>query len=320
MGEPKWDAPTRETLASLALLRNVQLESVLGLLERCEVRRLGEGETLIEAGQENDTLFVVLSGRLRVVLDTEDEAVAELEVGQTVGELSMLDGTPASATVIAIDQARVLAIDPETFWRCVQLSHELAINLLFLLVHRLRSGNASIVKGARARRAIERAALTDVLTGLSNRRWLEERLPRFLARHQWSKQPFSLLLLDIDFFKRINDDFGHAAGDEALRLVGKTITACLRPTDFAARYGGEEMVILLPDTALDGALAAAERVRRVIEQCAPIEFEGRTLRPITVSIGVATREDEDTPATIMGRADAALYRAKAEGRNRVLSS
>ena len=78
MGEPKWDAPTRETLASLALLRNVQLESVLGLLERCEVRRLGEGETLIEAGQENDTLFVVLSGRLRVVLDTEDEAVAEL--------------------------------------------------------------------------------------------------------------------------------------------------------------------------------------------------------------------------------------------------
>lgn len=318
MSDSRDGRPTREELASLSLLRNVQLESVFDVLSQCEVRQLHSRDVLLHAGQENERLFVVLEGTLRVYLDTATgDPVAELERGQTVGELSVIDGTPASATVVAHGYVRLLVIEPETFFRAMQLSHELAINVLFLLAKRMRRGNEALLAGARARKLIERDALMDVLTGLCNRRWLEERLPRFLARHQWSGEPLAVLVLDIDFFKRINDDFGHAAGDEALRTVGKTITACLRPTDFAARYGGEEMVILLPDTPMEGAMAAAERVRRVIATTPPIDFEGRTLRPITVSIGVAVNEKNDTATSIITRADGALYRAKSGGRNRV---
>ena len=310
--------PTHDELAGLSLLRGVEPSGVLTLLVRSPVHRLADHEVLLSRDQENDTLYVVLEGRLGVFLDAlEGEPSIVLETGQTVGELSVIDGSPASATVVAMGAVRLLEIEQDAFWRAVQLSHEFAINLLFLFATRLRRGNQTIVEGTRERLAIERSALVDVLTGLSNRRWLEDRLPRFLSRHEHSGDPLSILVIDIDHFKRINDDFGHAAGDDALRAVGKTITACLRPTDFAARYGGEEMVVILPDTALEGAMAAAERLRRVIAAATPLVHEGRALPVITVSIGVTQATDGDTATTIVSRADTGLYRAKAEGRNRV---
>lgn len=310
--------PTHEDLTGLSLLRGVEPSGVLTLLGRSPVRRLADREPLLHAGQENDTLYVVLEGRLGVFLDAvEGDPTIVLETGQTVGEISVIDESPASASVIAMGAVRLLAIEQDAFWRAVQLSHEFAINLLFLLATRVRRGNQTIVEGTRERLAIERSALVDVLTGLSNRRWLEERLPRFIARHEHSGDPLSILVIDIDHFKRINDEFGHAAGDDALRAVGKTITACLRPTDFAARYGGEEMVVLLPDTTTDGAIAAAERLRRVIAGAPQIVHDGRTLPVITVSIGVTESTEGDTATTLVARADSGLYRAKAEGRNRV---
>lgn len=165
---------------------------------------------------------------------------------------------------------------------------------------------------------IERLAIQDELTGLHNRRHLLGALAREAARAQRLASPYSLCLFDVDHFKSINDTFGHAAGDAALRQVALVASSGLRAVDVFGRYGGEEFLLLLPDTGQRGACAVAERIRAGIEAAGfpQIPAEQR----VTVTIGVATsRKDEDIDA-LLARADAALYRGKEAGRNRVVGA
>lgn len=161
-------------------------------------------------------------------------------------------------------------------------------------------------------------AARDALTGLANRRAAQARLDVEAARFDRAKALLSVLTLDLDRFKGVNDRWGHAVGDQVLRAVAAAISAELRACDLGARFGGEEFLVVLPDTPLDDALRVAERIRRRIAALA-IETE-QALLQVTVSIGVAQlRADEDIEA-MLARADAALYRAKAEGRDRCLAA
>jgi diguanylate cyclase (GGDEF)-like protein len=130
-----------------------------------------------------------------------------------------------------------------------------------------------------------------------------------------ARKPLSLLLLDIDHFKRFNDDFGHAVGDQVLALVAQTVEKSLRPTDLAARYGGEELVVILPETPLEGARIAAERVRAAIGASKLPSVP----RQITISIGAATLAEGQNAEELLKCADERLYLAKERGRNRVES-
>jgi diguanylate cyclase (GGDEF)-like protein len=313
------DELSRGDLAQLDVLRGVCLENVWGLLACCRLRSLAEGDCLLAAGHENHTLYMVLQGRFSVHLDAEmTEPVAFLMAGETVGELSVLDESPATAFVLAAEPSRVLAVDEETFWRMVAASHEFASNLLVLLAQRLRANNTSLSNAARVHRRLEREAMVDGLTGLHNRRWLDDRLPRLVQRCVRSRAPLSLLLIDIDHFKRFNDDFGHIAGDHVLSAVAQAMQRSVRPTDLVARYGGEEIVVILPDTPMDGARNAAERLRRQIECLVTVGPDERRLPPITITLGAALLRDDDTAKSLVDRADAAMYRGKRAGRNRVM--
>ncbi|MCC7411676.1 MAG: sensor domain-containing diguanylate cyclase [Gammaproteobacteria bacterium] len=166
--------------------------------------------------------------------------------------------------------------------------------------------------------------LTDALTGVNNRRFFDQRLTEEIARVSRRAEPLSLLIIDIDHFKRVNDTLGHLAGDLVLRRVAPVIRAQLRSSDVVARYGGEEFTVLLPDTGERRADEIGERIRAAIAALAT-RTEGGTTIGITVSIGIATlaplaaRRDAATTGTeLLSRADAALYRAKSAGRNRVL--
>ena len=154
------------------------------------------------------------------------------------------------------------------------------------------------------------AAYTDALTGLVNRRGFDEALHRFLQGHRESDRAFSLLMVDLDHFKHYNDDFGHLAGDRALQATGEILTAVLRPQDIAARFGGEEFAVLLPDT---GALGARRAAQRLLDAFHAREWPHR---PVTVSIGIAGAHPGDTPESLIGRADSLLYAAKKAGRDR----
>lgn len=159
---------------------------------------------------------------------------------------------------------------------------------------------------------IHELMLRDPLTGVYNRRALGERLAEELARSQRFGHPLGLLMMDIDHFKRINDRFGHLAGDQVLIGIARCLRRHVRKSDFVARYGGEEFVILLPETDAEGARRFAERLRAAI---GVLEF-GEIPAP-SVSIGVAASREDDTPDRLLQRADAALYAAKRGGRNRV---
>jgi diguanylate cyclase (GGDEF)-like protein len=152
---------------------------------------------------------------------------------------------------------------------------------------------------------------------VSNRRRFFAALEEECLRSSRYPNVFSVLIMDLDHFKAINDSFGHLAGDYVLRATSERITECLRSADVLGRYGGEEFAVLLPLTGRDGAFAVAERIRETIA-AAPVEYEGKSIS-FTASIGVAFCGERETanPEAILRNADSALYRAKASGRNRV---
>ena len=160
--------------------------------------------------------------------------------------------------------------------------------------------------------ALSRLALTDPVTGLTNRRGGEEALAREVSRARRGGAPLSLVLFDIDHFKSINDQAGHAVGDRVLRGISDILSASQRGSDLAMRWGGEEFLVLLPDVGLSGARTFAERVREHVQNLV-VADAGR----ITISGGVAELRGEEEAAAALARADANLYRAKAAGRNRV---
>jgi len=160
------------------------------------------------------------------------------------------------------------------------------------------------------------AAFRDPLTGLHNRAALEESLPREVELAHRHKLALSMVIIDLDLFKRINDDYGHAAGDSVLRTTARRMKNALRTSDRLFRFGGDEFVLLLPATDLAGAAIVAERLRQALEteQCV---CEGVAI-PVTASIGLAQLGAGDDRHTLFEQADKAVYRAKALGRNQVM--
>lgn len=153
---------------------------------------------------------------------------------------------------------------------------------------------------------------TDKLTGIANRRLFQQHLDELNQVFQQEQKSFSLLLIDIDFFKKVNDTFGHAVGDLVLQKVAKILTASARPEDHVARYGGEEFVILLPNTDIDTALHIAKQLNQIVEQSDWPEVGGG----LTISVGAATYNADSTVDSIIEYADQALYYSKRNGRNR----
>ncbi len=170
---------------------------------------------------------------------------------------------------------------------------------------------------------LEKLIDRDYLTGIYNRRFFMERFHEELSWSSRYAEPISIMMLDIDHFKRINDTYGHGCGDEILKQIAETMTAELRIEDITARYGGEEFIILLPNTDAEGVFTAAEKLRAAVHDKDFFCENERARIPVTVSIGVATSAPDNEclylpPDRLIGQADNALYIAKEKGRNRVV--
>ena len=219
--------------------------------------------------------------------------------GQPVGAMSLLDFQAHSLTAQQLDLLLQAAR---------RIADELAAHYKDDLADPAPPAEAWRSKEQWA--ALERLALTDRLTALSNRHAGEQVLERELARVRRTHAPFSIALIDIDRFKRVNDRFGHSVGDDVLKQVSRILTSTFRASDLAIRWGGDEFLVLLPDVPATGAVVFAERARAQVEKLA---FPG--VGGVTISAGVVQiRPDEDARAAIR-RADAQLYEAKRSGRN-----
>jgi diguanylate cyclase (GGDEF)-like protein len=205
--------------------------------------------------------------------------------------------------------------DPVTSRRPLPIGSTLMVGGVVLKLDRL-----SLKELCHLKRVAERLSVADKdpLTGLATRRYIDEELEGMLSRHETSGVPISVLFLDIDHFKRVNDNWGHAVGDDVLRAVSRLMVIHLRDSDTCVRYGGEELVAVLPNCDLESAVRTADRLRREIRDHAWDSY-GEELA-VTASMGVATARPGESCADWLKRADTALYAAKNGGRDRVCAS
>lgn len=301
-----------------------------------EVREVGVGEMPFE-----DEVYEAY-GRALLLMDRPEESLDYLE---RAAECANRDGVhPAAADMLKL-QAEALAVlgrYEDAYHRLIEyltVSAELAGErgeaLLGVMLVELESGLAPdhelpaitgrvLTEANRALRLqaekLERISATDELTQQYNRRYLNQRLDEELRKIRGSGRPLSLMLLDVDNFKAINDGYSHLIGDEVLRRVAETLRATFRRADVVARWGGEEFAVLLPDTALEGAIVVAEKARAAIA-----EFGWDEVAPglgVTVSAGIAAAsevDDHDAVQGLLKLVDRRLYQAKSAGRNRIAS-
>ncbi|MBI5841870.1 MAG: diguanylate cyclase [Chloroflexi bacterium] len=220
--------------------------------------------------------------------------------GETLGILHLRSGQPAPSQTRE-EQAAVMASQQLLV---VAMAEQIALSLANLKIQE----------------SLRRQAIRDPLTGLFNRRYMEETLERELRRAERRRTPLGIIMFDLDHFKKFNDTFGHAAGDIVLREIGAFLQASVRAEDIACRYGGEEFLVILPEASFKDTLKRAEQLRKGIKQL-HVRYHDQALGAVTVSLGVAVFPDHgSTTEAIMRGADDALYHAKQEGRDRVVSA
>ncbi|HEY8027775.1 MAG TPA: GGDEF domain-containing protein [Burkholderiaceae bacterium] len=307
-------------IASIHLFRDVQNSEAL--IAPCPVVRLQAGEAISEANNRGGRLLVVLRGALCVEPGTSqggmiDGPTTRILPGECVGELSVLDEDAGGSTITAAQQTDLLCIDADRLWKMIEESNGVARNLLRLLSFRVRAANAQLRKRQKVGEFYRQLSIHDGLTSLHNRAWLDDTLPALIAEAHSSGLPLSVIMIDLDHFKQFNDNHGHLMGDEALKTASRVLRGALRPSDFAARYGGEELTVILPGSNLNSAILVAERLCERIQQAVVFADMRKPLPHITASFGVASLSGQQDMSALLRQADAALYRAKEEGRNRV---
>lgn len=263
---------------------------------------------------ENHLSGIVAADHADAVRDYERARWASV-IAAGVSLLAMVMGVVIIVRVMMANVERL--VDGARKFAEGDRTHRIAVSVPPELREVADEFNRMIVRIHEAEDALAAQARSDVLTGLPNRRAFEEVLTAAFARMRRMKEPVVLLSLDIDHFKRINDTHGHAAGDEVLRVVGRTIGSAIREVDKAFRVGGEEFAVLLAGTDIPGAMIAAERLRAAIASHPASLANGRILA-VTASIGVAAADSAKTPDALLHAADEALYAAKSAGRDRVV--
>jgi len=240
-------------------------------------------------------------------------AVAAEEIRRAERELAEVSGLPGQANGSATDLARAIRDHVAVLRRQDKDKNEEAEHRIRLLTAKLNNmeKEASSMRACLQRERDQ--AYTDQLTGLPNRIAYDERISQEYARWKRYGSPLTMVIWDIDHFKIINDESGHAAGDAVLRQLARLFRGHLRQTDFTSRWGGEEFVTLMPETPLYVAFIVAEKLRMAVQQFT-FQHAGETI-PVTLSAGIAQFHDGDTAEAVFTRADEALYRAKEGGRN-----
>ena len=313
-------AQVSDVLGRSKLFQGVDLSAIAAQLQGSRFVKLMSGQVLLDPQHVNTDIYVLLKGELLVCLEPRvSNPLVRLHAGDCVGELSIIDTSPPSAYVVAAVDSQVLAIGKDELWAMLALQQVIAVNMLHILTRRIRENNLALLGSLELQREYRNKAETDALTGLHNRVWFEEVFPKQLDLCERTGQYASLMMVDIDHFKKVNDQFGHTQGDEALRHIGVLLRRNLRATDLCARYGGEEIIVLMPGSDVSQAKLTADRLRENIA-ATPLNLpDGRKLE-LKVSGGIAQWQPGTRLVDLIRAADQALYCAKEGGRNQIAVS
>ncbi len=308
-------------IGNLHLFDGVTDPIVATLLAPCPVLHLHDGQR-VPVPHGAASVHVVLRGALgKTVIDDEHHAlqtrIEKILPGESVGELSVLDDTAHVSTLTALEETDLLVIESRTLWQLIDEADGVARNLLRQLSFRLRAANAQLRRREKVGEFYRQLSMVDGLTGLHNRAWLNDMLPTLVDEAHSTKRPLSLIMIDLDYFKKFNDSHGHQTGDKALRIAADVLRSALRPSDFAVRYGGEEMIVILPDSNQTAGQMVAQRLCERMREAVVFDDMHVPLPHMTASFGVAMLAPDQDVNILISTADAALYRAKEAGRNQI---
>jgi diguanylate cyclase (GGDEF)-like protein len=303
-------------LAQTELFADVPLPILEFIKANVNPAELECGDILLSPEEENHYVYVLLAGSLAVHFGSlESPEMRVIEKGLSVGELSLIDQSRPSAYVVAKEHCRIIPIHRDLLQHLVSDINPVVRNLLRVLTRWIKANTECMVNNTSKIGELTNHASTDALTGLYNRRSLDNEISHILTEAIENSYTLCVLLIDVDHFKNYNDTLGHLAGDQILIFIGKCLKNTIRPNDTAYRYGGEEFLVLLPDTSFAESVLVAERIRKAIEKKPIITADCEMLPGVTVSIGIAANRIESTPISLIESADAKLYQAKQAGRN-----
>jgi diguanylate cyclase (GGDEF)-like protein len=306
-----------------SLLKPSERQEVLDSIHLIEIEK---GTTIFKEGEDGSTLYIVKSGKISISIrlsDGKEREIAEFSGGDFFGEMSIFENAPRSATCTTKEKSILYSLHAEDFFDLIECHPYIAIKIMYRMLNiasqRLRNTSEflsdMVLWGERARKR----AITDRLTGVYNRRFLEDALDQNFVLSIKNKKPFSLIMVDLDHFREINEQYGDRVGDKILLSVVGVFQGNLRKQDVIARYGGDEFTILLPNTDVSTAQSIAQKICNEVANLDLLKNLRGPIDLVTTSQGLATFPlHAESLHKLREMADEALYRAKNEGRNRVI--
>jgi len=330
MNEITQGSPTGIHLKKLSLFTGLNEEELLIVKEALKTVHISKGESVFKEGDNGEELFVLLSGAMNAYgtqSDGTQRKLFDIKLGDFFGEMSIIAHEPRSATITATEDSVLIKLAKTDFYRIIsdypatgyKILRSIGIIQNLWLDQSSKSYSDLIRWGESARRR----AITDEMTGLYNRSFLEESIKEHFGSQSMKLRIMSMLMIDLDKIHFINGNYGTMAGDLIITCAGEIIRSCLRPGDIPARLSGDEFAILLPDTESENAASVAEHIRKKIENkqvevpASPGSNETVLIGTHT-SIGIAAAPSHaSTAEELFEKSDTALRKAKELGRNRV---
>lgn len=300
-----------------------ELDIIYACLKPLEVKK---GDKLFSEGDEGDEFFIVQSGTIVSSIKCPDGTEREIAVfgpKNIFGEMSIFENAPRSATCYSREESFLYKFHKTDFFNLLKVHPEFSIGIMYkmlkLTTQRLRNTGNFLSDMVRWGNEASRRAVTDELTGLYNRRYLDGALDLYFQTARIENKSLTLAMIDLDYFREINNLYGHATGDRAIIEVANTFRKHLRKVDSMARYGGDEFTIILRDTDLAEAYSLAEKIRLELKEVSLLKELNGSIKTLSLSMGIASfPKNADNLSDLRHKADAALYKAKEDGRNKII--
>ena len=313
------------TLNEVGIFADLTATETKHVAEILHRRELSKEEVLFHEGDEGQELFIVESGRLGISVKAQDGSdldITEFGPGDFFGEMSIFEQEPRSATCYTKSASVLLSLHETDLVALIERRPQLAMKIMHRMLtitrDRLDHTGSFLTEMVQWGEAARKRSITDELTGFYNRRYLDESLPSLVKKALDNANPICMCMLDLDHFRLINEEISHAVGDQVLERSVAVFREALKDTDIAIRYGGDEFVIIMPDTELRDAEVRAGAIRSGIESLDVLDGFDISIKNVTTSVGLAClpKHADDAPS-LAAAADSALYGAKEGGRNRV---
>lgn len=293
------------------LFKKVKSSLLASLLMKTTQIRLVAEQILMIPGQQNDRIYIVLSGRLRVqITEYDPKPLALLGMGECVGEMSMFDDDHVSSYIIAATDCELLSIPHADAWAVLNESLQASHNMLAILANRIRSSNRVLAESMESMHGYEALDYVNTVSGIYNRRWLSENIARLIHRHTRNNQPCVFILLKVENFVQFDARFGSLGSDQAQRTIAQTMLRCLRPNDVATHISEDQFAILLPQTEPENVNIVTGRLLEEVSQTTIVTPSGDALPPITLLVGISQLQPHDTLDSLIARANSAISGAQ----------